>query len=76
MKAMPLVLGEIATLGLLEVIVRAVPDEPTATPGRWRRLAVACGADEVVVGVFNDVDDFVVLPDDGRPRAPAQPAVR
>lgn len=72
MNAMPLVFGEIATLGLLEVIVKAVPPEPAVVdPRRWRRVAVAYDADGVVVGVFIDVDDFAVLPDDGRPRKPA-----
>lgn len=72
LAAMPLVLGEIATLGLLELIVKIGPlESPAANPSRWRRLAVAFDGDGVVLGVFVDVDDFAVLPDDGRPRRPA-----
>jgi hypothetical protein len=66
-NATAMVLGEISTLGLLELIVRIPPPPQAGTdPSRLRNIAVAYDQSGIAVGVFIDVGDLEQLPEDGK----------
>lgn len=67
------VLLEIATLGLVEAIRRMVPEPPQLGTTKRPLMAVAYDRDDVVIGVFDDIDRFAALPADGRSPGTAAP---
>jgi hypothetical protein len=72
-NATAMVLGEISTLGLLELILRIPPQSQASTdPSRMRNVAVAYDQSGIVVGVFVDVGDLEQLPENGK-RAAVEP---
>jgi hypothetical protein len=61
------VLGEISTLGLLELIrFLPKPSPLPVDPSQLKNIAVAYDQNGIAVGVFIDVGDLEQLPEDGR----------
>ena len=70
-----LMLIEIASLGLYEVIRRVGPEsaeEDVTGEARYPWMAVSYDESDVAIGVFQEIDQFTALPADGRP-LPALP---
>ena len=75
MEVTGIVMLEIATLGLYEVIRRMEPPPPPPLGTTKRPLmAIAYDLDDIVIGVFDDIDRFTTLPPDGRAPVSAAPA--
>jgi hypothetical protein len=72
MAATQTVLINIATLGLFEAIegMKELPNDFRG-PRKYQLVAVSYDSKDVALGVFYDVDEFTVFPEDGR--APASP---
>jgi hypothetical protein len=75
--AFHVLMGELATLGLVSAYVAATDpealDKRPAEEHVFRDLAIAYDGADTVIGVFPDVDGATVLPVDGRPPAPPAP---
>ncbi|MDH3454643.1 MAG: outer membrane protein assembly factor BamE [Desulfuromonadales bacterium] len=56
---------DVISAGLAELFLQLDPHSLHG-PRKVRRMAVAYDRDEQVIGVFDDVGDFDVLPDNGR----------
>jgi hypothetical protein len=73
-NAIAFALMDIGTMGAWEVMgyLAPLPDVSPDHPARFKNLAVAYDRDGRAVGVFVDVGDLEVLPEDGRSGAPTQ----